>query len=156
MIEELIIALMTEKGWHLTTAESCTGGMIASRLVGVSGASNVLNQGLVTYTNQAKVKYLGVSENTLNQYTAVSKETATEMAVGGNRQTGTDVCLSVTGYAGPDPADDGTPAGRVYIGCCIHEKVIVNEYNFIGSRNQVREQAAQAALELLYQLLSKE
>jgi PncC family amidohydrolase len=154
MIEEQIITRMRSLGWHLTTAESCTGGMIASRLVGVSGASYVLDQGLVTYTNQAKIKYLGVNENTLEQYTAVSKEVAMQMAVGGSQNTGSDVCVSVTGYAGPEPAEDGTPAGRVYIGCCVHEDGVVNEYDFTGSRNEVREQATQAALELLWQMIS--
>jgi PncC family amidohydrolase len=154
MIEEQIIERMRSLGWHLTTAESCTGGMIASRLVGVSGASYVLDQGLVTYTNQAKIKYLGVDENTLEQYTAVSKEVAMQMAVGGNQKTKSDVCISVTGYAGPEPAEDGTPAGRVYIGCCVHEKVVVKKCDFTGSRNEVREQAAQVALELLWQMIS--
>lgn len=153
MIEEKIVAFMTEKKLHLTTAESCTGGMVASRLVGVSGASNVLDQGLVTYTNKAKIRYLGVLQDTLEKYTAVSRQTASEMARGGNKQTGSDVCVSITGYAGPGPAEDGTPAGIVYIGCCIHDDVFVKECDFTGSRNEVRKKAADAALELLYDFL---
>lgn len=154
-LEERVFHLLREKGLTLSTAESCTGGLVAARIVNVPGSSEVLKAGLITYTNKMKRKYLGVKKSTLRKYTAVSKETAREMAKGGCRKTGTDVCVSVTGFAGPDGGGKDQPAGLVYIGCCAGDHVTVRRFLFAGGRNEVRRQAAEAALRLLGETVQK-
>ncbi len=136
---------------HLTLslAESCTGGMVASRIVNVPGASEVLIEGFVTYSEAAKMRHLGVRESTLQQFSAVSAQTAAEMARGGCKNAGTQVCVSVTGYAGPGGGTKQNPVGTVYIGCCLSEKVMVRACHFGGSRAQIRLQAADSALQML-------
>lgn len=148
-LEEAVVQLLKEKGLRLTTAESCTGGAIASRIVNVPGASEVLEQGIVTYSNEAKQRYLGVSEDTLARYGAVSTQTACEMAEGGCRNTGTEACISVTGIAGPGGGTPEKPVGLVYMGCCVNGKTTVEEYHFRGNRTKIREQAVVKALTLL-------
>lgn len=148
-LEETVVKLMKEKNLTLTTAESCTGGAIAARIVNVSGASEVLMQGIVTYSNKAKRKYLGVKKETLKTVGAVSKQTAKQMAKGGCKETGTNVCVSVTGIAGPGGGTKEKPVGLVYIGCCVDGKTTVKEFHFSGNRSRIREQSVMAALTLL-------
>ena len=147
-LEMAVVKLLNKYGLTITTAESCTGGMVAARLVGVPGVSDVFSEGFVTYSNKAKRKFLDVSKTTLKKYTAVSAETAKEMAIGGVLANDSDICVSVTGLAGPDWATPEIPLGRVYIGCCLKGKTVVKEYNFTGSREKIREMAASAALDL--------
>ncbi len=154
---ERLVQCLQEKGLQITTAESCTGGMIASKIVDVSGASFVFEEGYVTYSNRVKEKVLEVSSDTISKYTVVSHQVAEEMAAGVQRKTQADIAISVTGYAGPEPADDGTPAGTVYIGICYKDMTKSEHFCFNGNRQEVREQAAQAALTLaLNTLLEKE
>lgn len=148
MIEKDVVCELRERGLLLTTAESCTGGLVAARIVNVPGASGVFHEGYITYSDAAKSKLLGVKQETLNRYCAVSRETAYEMAEGGALRAEADVCVAVTGVAGPD-MEDQKPVGLVYIGCCFRGKVTVLEYHFSGDRGQIRAQAAQAALEQL-------
>ena len=131
-----------------STAESCTGGLIAGRLVNVSGASEVFREGFVTYSNKAKRKILDVSKGTLKKYGAVSEQTAKEMATGGVFATDADVCIAVTGIAGPSTEGD-KPVGLVYIACYMKDKVKVEEYHFKGNRDKIREQAVVKSLDLL-------
>lgn len=154
-LEESLIKLMKKKKLTLTCAESCTGGAISARLVNVPGASDVLKQGLVTYSNKAKRRYLGVKKTTLKAVGAVSRETAWEMAKGGCFQTGTDACIAVTGIAGPGGGTDEKPVGLVYIGCCVGGHVKVKEYHFSGNRAKIREQSVVAALTLLRSCILK-
>lgn len=147
-LEMAVVKLLNKYGLTMTTAESCTGGMVAARLVSVPGVSDVFSGGFVTYSNKAKRKFLEVSKTTLKKYTAVSTEVAKEMAIGGVFANDSDMCVSVTGLAGPDGATDEIPLGRVYIGCCLKGKTVVKEYNFSGSREKIRELAASAALDL--------
>ncbi len=147
-IEEEVVRLLTERGFTITTAESCTGGMISSKLVNVSGASEVLNMCLVTYSNEAKHKLLGVSEETLEKFGAVSGETAYEMAAGALKYALADVALSVTGLAGPGGGTAEKPVGLVYIGCNVQGHITVEKHLFQGDRLTVRESSAQAALAL--------
>ena len=100
-LEEKIVALLESKGYHITTAESCTGGLACGRLVDVPDASKVLNASFVTYANEAKMSLLGVKKETLDRFGAVSEETAREMALGAKRVSGSDISVSVTGIAGP-------------------------------------------------------
>lgn len=148
-LERAVVDMMKERNLYLTTAESCTGGAVASRIVNVPGASEVLGQGIVTYSNEAKQRYLSVREETLANYGAVSAETAREMAEGGCRNTGTEACIAITGIAGPGGGTPEKPVGLVYMGCCVNGKTIVREYQFRGSRTKIREQAVVKALTLL-------
>ena len=148
-IQYLLASLLKGSGRTLSAAESCTGGAVASRIVNVPGASEVLGQGIVTYSNEAKQRYLSVREETLANYGAVSAETAREMAEGGCRNTGTEACIAITGIAGPGGGTPEKPVGLVYMGCCVNGKTIVREYQFRGSRTKIREQAVVKALTLL-------
>lgn len=147
--EEKVVAALKEKALTMTTVESCTGGMIAAAITSVAGSSAVFHQGYVTYCDSAKHKMVGVRKKTLRKYTAVSRQTAKEMAFGGARTAKADCCVSVTGYAGPPSGEAGEEVGLVYIGCAFHGKVKVKECHFSGTRNEVREQAKQKALEML-------
>jgi len=117
-LEMAVVRLLQKYELTVTTAESCTGGLIAGRIVNVPGASDVFREGFVTYSNKAKRKYLDVSKSTLKKYGAVSSETAREMAIGGVFATDCDACVAVTGIAGPD---GGSPHPRQWCGrwiCC--------------------------------------
>lgn len=144
-LEKSIVDLLVASDMKIMTVESCTGGMIASRIVNVPGASEVLKAGLVTYSNKAKRKLAGVKKATIQKYTAVSEQTAKEMAKGTDLGPKSDVIVSVTGYAGPDSTDDA-PAGLVYIACNVCGNISVKEFHFSGNRNKVRESATVNAL----------
>ena len=148
-LEESVVRLLAKYDLTVTTAESCTGGMIASKIVNIPGASEVFNEGFITYSNKAKRKILDVSKNTLKKYGAVSEQTVKEMAVGGVFAADADACIAVTGIAGPDGGTDEKPVGLVYIGCCIKDEVTVKECHFHGTRMEIREQSANSALDLL-------
>ena len=147
-LEMAVVRLLKKYELMVTTAESCTGGLIAGRLVNVSGASEVFREGFVTYSNKAKRKILDVSKGTLKKYGAVSEQTAKEMATGGVFATDADVCIAVTGIAGPSTEGD-KPVGLVYIACYMKDKVKVEEYHFKGNRDKIREQAVVKSLDLL-------
>ena len=147
-LEEAVVKLLKKHGLTLATAESCTGGLVASKIVNVPGASEVFENGFVTYSNKAKHKMLNVSKNTLKEYTAVSKETAKEMAIGCKKAAKSDVAVAVTGYAGPDDTPK-EPKGLVYIACAIKEKIVVREFKLNGNRDKIRENAAIRALNLV-------
>ncbi len=148
-LEMVVVDLLKKYDLTVTTAESCTGGLIAGRIVNVPGASDVFHSGFVTYTNKAKRKFLDVSKSTLKQYGAVSEQTVREMAIGGVFATESDACIAVTGIAGPGGATDDKPVGLVYIATYMKDKVNVEEYHFKGSRAKIREQSVVKALDLL-------
>ena len=150
-MESKIVDFLKGKGLKLSTAESCTGGSIASKIVNVSGASNVYQEGFVTYSNEAKMKYLGVKKETLDKYGAVSEETAREMVTGLN----TDVGIATTGIAGPKSDDTNKPVGLVYIGTRIKNDIKVKEYRFNSKwdRNRIRERATLQAMFDLIKML---
>ena len=154
-LEEKIVHLLKEKGYTVTTAESCTGGLLAGRLLNVSGASEVYNEGHITYSNEAKERLLGVSSETLATYGAVSSQTATEMALGAAKVAKANVGLSTTGIAGPGGGTKEKPVGLVYVGCAINGSVEVQECHFTGSREEVRNAAVEETLLLLWKSLSK-
>lgn len=155
-LEETVVNLLKEKGFTLTTAESCTGGLLGARLTNVPGVSEVYKQGFITYSNRAKRKLLDVKKNTLKMYGAVSDKTAKEMAKNGAFITGSDVCVSITGLAGPEGGTPDKPVGLVYIACCCHDRVLVNEFHFKGSRSKIREYAVVRALTLLREAILEE
>ncbi len=148
-LEEVVINLLRKKGLSLATAESCTGGMLGSRIVGVSGASDIYKVGYITYSNKAKRKCIDVKKDTLKKYGAVSKETAREMARGGAFQSGADVCLGITGIAGPNGGTEEKPVGLVYISCFYNNSIYVEKYIFKGNRQKIREQATVKALDTI-------
>lgn len=139
VLAEQFVNKLKEMGLCVVTAESCTGGLVASGIVDVEGASLVFQEGYVTYSNRVKEKILSVSPQTIAEHTVVSGEVAEEMAVGAIRRSGADIAISVTGYAGPEPAEDGTPAGTVYIGTWYAGKSKAEKFLFEGDRRTVRE-----------------
>ena len=148
-LEEVVVTLLKDLNLTLSTAESCTGGLISSRIVNVPGASEVFKQGFVTYSNKAKQKTLGVSKATLKKYGAVSEKTVKEMAKGAAAAAGTDISIAVTGIAGPDGGTKEKPVGLVYLGCYVKGKVTVKEFIFKGNRDKIRDYSAVNALILL-------
>lgn len=155
-LEEKIVSVLQEKGWHITCAESCSGGMIASRLVNVAGVSDVFGESYVTYANSAKHRLLGVSEKTLEEYGAVSPQVAEQMARGAAEKAGAQAAIAVTGIAGPGGGTPEKPVGLVYIGCYVDGQVFVTRNYFQGSRMEIRMQTAETALSLLLDKLLKQ
>ena len=155
-LEETVTELLSEKHLHVTTAESCTGGLISGTLVNAAGASAVLNEGYVTYSNEAKERLLGVSHETLETYGAVSEQTAKEMAEGAAKAAGAEAALSATGIAGPSGGTEDKPVGLVYIGCYLNGETVVKECRFHGNRMENRAQTVETALEMLKDALLKE
>lgn len=155
-LEEAIVDLLTKKQMTLTTAESCTAGLLAGRIMNVAGASCVYNEGHITYSNDAKEKILGVNHATLEKYGAVSRETAYEMAVGAAKAANADAAVSITGIAGPGGGTAEKPVGLVYVGCYVNGNVRVEEYHFTGNRAKNREYAVVRALTVLREEIMKE
>ena len=126
-IEEAVVAMLKEHHLKVATAESCTGGLIAKRITDVPGASEVFECGIISYANEIKHKVLGVNEDDLNKYGAVSEPVAKQMAQGALKVSGADIAVSVTGIAGPDSDSTDKPVGLVYIGLADKENVWVRE-----------------------------
>lgn len=151
-----ILDWFRRKKLFLTTVESCTGGLLAGRITDIPGSSDVFHQGFVTYCDDAKHQLVQVKEETLEKYTAVSPQTAEEMARGGAEAAKADACLSVTGYAGPPSCPGDTSVGLVYVGCFFLGETRVREFHFSGNRREVREAAVEAALRLLEEFLPED
>jgi len=148
-LEDVVVGLLKKNNLTITTAESCTGGLIAGKLVNVSGASDVFKQGFITYANKAKRKLTGVKKTTLHKHGAVSEKTAREMAEGARKAAKADVAVSATGIAGPGGGTDEKPVGLVYIGCSVRGRITVRECRFTGNRSKIREASVIAALVLI-------
>ena len=148
-LEEAVVDMLRDQQLTLALAESCTGGEIAARIVNVPGASQVFTHGFVTYSNRAKRKCLGVKKATLKLEGAVSAKCAKERAKGGCNAAEADICLSITGLAGPDGGTKETPVGTVFMGCCYNGKVVTREFHFTGNRTKIRQQATAHALAFL-------
>lgn len=148
-LEEAVVELLREKNFTLTTAESCTGGLLAGRIMNVAGASSVYCEGYITYADAAKEKLLGVNKSTLESYGAVSRETAHEMAEGAAKAANADAAVSVTGIAGPGGGTEEKPVGLVYIGCYVRGRVRTEEFYLTGNRQKNRDHAVVRALTLL-------
>lgn len=144
-----LVTIGVKRGFTVSTAESCTAGMVASLIADIPGASGVLRGGAVTYCDEIKHIVLSVSEETLTRYTAVSYQTAREMAYGSRRLFSSTVAVSLTGYAGPGGGTTEDPPGTVYIGIDSERGNRSFRYSFTGSRNEVRTQAAEEAIKLI-------
>lgn len=150
-LEEVVVHGLTERHLTLAVAESCTGGLLGKRLTDIPGTSGCFLGGCITYTNEMKERLLGVPHETLETYTAVSEQTALEMACGVRRVTGADVGVGVTGIAGPGGGREDQPVGLVYIAISYTggEKVIMPNRRYLRDRARIRHGAASAALDLI-------
>jgi nicotinamide-nucleotide amidase len=150
IIEEVLVQTLLERGESLATAESCTGGYMASRITDVSGSSRVFGHGFVTYANEAKQKHLGVSAQLLADYGAVSEPVAKAMAEGALATSGADHALALTGVAGPTGGSDEKPVGTVFISLASKTAAtLVKRYYYPGTRDRFKLLSSQAALEML-------
>lgn len=150
-LEKKAVELVKKLGMNISTAESCTGGMIASRLIDVPGVSEVFKEGIVSYSNDAKIKRLGVKKETLKKYGAVSEETAREMVMG----LDSDIAIATTGIAGPDGGTPEKPVGLVYIGIRVKDDIHIEKRFFNGDRMKIRERAVSQSLFSLIKILDK-
>ncbi len=146
---QVVSSLLIDKHRTLALAESCTGGMLAAGLTEMPGISEVFDRSYVTYSYAAKEQDLGVPAELLAQYGAVSEETAREMALGLRKRTGADLCLSITGIAGPGGDTPDKPVGLVFIGLATADQTIVISNHFYGNRQRVRTATCQKALDIL-------
>ena len=137
------------KGKTLATAESCTGGMIGAALTAVPGASKVYKGGVVSYWSEVKQELLGVDPEDLKNLGPVSAQVAGSMADGARKALHTDYGISVTGLAGPDGDEFGKPVGTVFVGLSTRSKTVARQFRFYGAREDIRNQAALAALEFI-------
>lgn len=154
-LEREVGRLLAEQDKTLSTAESCTGGLVAHRLTNVPGSSDYFLGGFVTYSNAAKERFLGVQPETLGTHGAVSEETARQMARGARRQMGADLAVSVTGIAGPGGGTPEKPVGLVYIALSAADAEICERHVWAGDRLANKEQSADAALELVKDYLQE-
>lgn len=153
---EKLVNLLIEKKLHITTAESCTGGMVASRIVDVANASKVFNVAYVTYANEAKEKYLNVDSKTIEKYGVVSEEVTKQMALGALKEANADISIVTSGIAGPTVGTEYKPVGMVCFGVGIKDNVYTSTKYFgnIG-RNKVRSMATEYIIDFAINLIEK-
>jgi nicotinamide-nucleotide amidase len=144
-----VVKMLKDQGLTLAIAESLTGGQLASAVVDVSGASKVFNEAVVTYSNEAKTRILGVSKDSLAKFGAVSEQVAKEMAMGVAKMAGADVAISTTGIAGPDGGSLEKPVGLVYIGLCYKGHCEVKRFQLTGDRQRIRDRVVAFGLDML-------
>lgn len=154
-IEFILAEQLKALGWTLSMAESCTGGLIANRITNVPGSSEYFLGGVVAYSNQVKQNLLKVSEQTLEQFGAVSEQTVIEMVRGAQELFSTHTAIAVSGIAGPSGGSPQKPIGTVWIGIAVLNQVSAHHYRFFGIREQIKCQCAEIALWLLAQKLTK-
>ncbi len=154
-LEQQVGAMIRERGWKLATAESCTGGLLASRLTDVPGSSDYFVGGIVAYAYEAKVALLNVSSDTLHAYGAVSAETVLEMARGACKALGADIAISISGIAGPGGGLPNKPVGTTWFGLVAPDGEWSYLRQFDGGRLQNKQQASEAALQLLSEYLQR-
>jgi nicotinamide-nucleotide amidase len=152
-LEQEVGTLLREKGLTLGVVESASGGLISHRITNVPGSSDYYKGSVTAYSNEVKIKVVGVKEATINQYGAVSSEVAEEMAQGGRKILGADICLADTGIAGPSGVAQGKPVGLFYIGLSHEERTYSQKHNFPGDREQNKQSAAEATLRWLKEYL---
>jgi len=155
-LEKVVVDMLVKRGLTISCAESCTGGMVASKLVNIPNVSKVFKEAIVAYSYDAKIERLGVSKEDLRNLGAVSEKIAEQMAIGAAQRGGADIGISTTGIAGPGNGNGAKPVGLVYIGIYINGKVTVKEINCIGDRQRVRNFATSYALDALRRELIKQ
>ncbi|MCK4368850.1 MAG: CinA family protein [Dehalococcoidales bacterium] len=152
-LEQEVGNLLRQNGLTLGLVESATGGLISHRITNVSGSSDYYKGSVTAYSNEVKSKVVGVSEDTINQYGAVSSQVAEEMAQGGRKLLNADICLADTGIAGPSGATPEKPVGLFYIGLSHGERTYSRKHDFQGDREQNKQSAAEEALGWLKEYL---
>ncbi len=153
MLEEALKEHLQARGLKISTAESCTGGLVSHRITNISGSSEYFPGGIVSYSNEAKVKFLGVSWDTLNAHGAVSEETVLEMARGARTLFNTDIGISVSGIAGPTGAMPGKPVGTTWFGLSTSSGEWARHFIWDGDREQNKQYSAEAALQFVIDYL---
>ena len=153
-LEQEIGSLLRRKGLTLGVVESATGGLISHRITDAPGSSDYYKGSVTAYSNETKINVVGVKENTLNAYGAVSHQVAEEMAEGGRKILAVDICLADTGIAGPGGATPGKPVGLFFIGLSHPSGTYSREHRFSGNREQNKQSAAEAALGWLREYLT--
>ena len=151
-----LLELLRDKNLTLATAESCTGGLIASMITSLPGASDTFDRGFVTYSNEAKIEALGVPTETIEQHGAVSPETARAMAEGTIAHSHATAAITTTGIAGPTGGTDEKPVGLVYIGYALNGETHVEKHIFNGSREDIQKQATQTAITNLSHMIKEQ
>jgi PncC family amidohydrolase len=149
-LEKLIGDLLRERGWTLSIAESCTGGLVCDRITDVPGSSDYFEGGMVNYSNESKAKHLRISLDYVKKYGAVSPQVARRMAQGVRKAFGTSFGLSATGVAGPAGETKRSPIGRVFIGFTDGRRIWVKKLNLKGNRREIKEKATEKALQFFY------
>ena len=152
-LEKTIGDFLRKKGWTLSIAESCTGGLICDRITNVSGSSDYFMGGMVNYSNESKARHLGIPLEDIKKYGAVSPQVAKKMAQGVRKAFKANFGLSTTGVAGPTGGTKRSPIGRVFIGVAIGKRTWVRQHDFKGSRREIKRKAAERSLEFLYRIL---
>ncbi len=152
-LEQEVGNLLRQKGLTLGVVESATGGLISHLLTNVPGSSDYYKGSVTAYSNEIKIKVVGVKEETINKYGAVSHQVAEEMAQGGKKVSGADICLADTGIAGPTGATPEKPVGLFYIGLSHQSGTYSQKHNFPGNREQNKRSAAETALDWLKEYL---
>lgn len=148
-VAEQVGEVLQASGELLATAESCTGGLIAERLTQIPRASAWYVGGWITYSNEMKIRQLGVDADCLRNFGAVSWQVAKAMSEGAMEQSGATASISTTGIAGPSGGTEEKPVGTVFIGCAIHEFIQIREFRFSGTRSDIKSQSANAALQMM-------
>lgn len=154
-LEKTIGNCLRKRGWTLSIAESCTGGLICDRITDVSGSSDYLEGGIITYSNESKERHLGIPLNEIKKYGAVSSQVAKKMAQGVRKAFGTTFGLSTTGVAGPTGRTKKAPIGRVFFGVANGRRIWVWKEDLKGSRREIKKKASEKALQFFYERLVK-
>ena len=154
MLERTIARILTKKKMTLSVAESCTGGLISDSLTNIPGSSKFFICGITAYSNDTKIKLLGVSPDVIRDHGAVSKETALQLSENIKRITNSDIGIGVTGIAGPGGATPSKPVGVVFISVCVSRHCYFKKFNFSGNRIKIKRLAKDAALRMLKECLS--
>ncbi len=152
-LEQIVFNLLRNNALVMATAESCTGGLLAKKITNLPGASEVFQRGYITYANQAKIEDLGVSQETLNTFGAVSRETALEMVQGLRKKTGAPVGVAITGIAGPDGGTAEKPVGLVFVAVTVRDKTACQAFELMGNRERIRNDACMRALDMIRRLI---
>ena len=155
-LEQKVYLALKQKGYKVATAESCTGGLLAGRIINVSGASSIVDMSFVTYSNQAKQELVYVKEETLKEFGAVSEQVAAQMAQGAKQHAAANVGLATSGIAGPTGGTKTKPVGMVCFGICVQDKTYTFTHIFKNiSRTYIRKQAVKYILKKLLEILEK-
>ena len=154
-LEKIIGDYLRKRGWTLSIAESCTGGLINDRITDIPGSSDYFMGGMVTYSNESKARHLGVPLDDIKKYGAVSPQVAKKMAQGVRKAFGTTFGLSTTGVAGPKGGTKRSPVGRVFIGVGAGRKTWVKRENLKGSRREIKKKASERALQFFFEILDE-